>query len=397
MMEVGMASEVDQLVRSIADRRRAARIRGVAAGVAYGLACAIAFAIVKPRAESTLGDILVLLLQSALVASAWVGYVVYARAASSGEVLVWLRKFWPSRGRRMRFASMLGQASAGVTYPVTLQDDSFPTSYYRGGLRLWVLAPVLLFAWVAGLLLMSLFAFAGIGSRMADSALLFVLIVLYTVGFVSLVMNRLKHFGLRTLKADSAAREITGSLDKARRGRRYLGWGVEVFKCPRKPEDLWHEVVIAALKRASIVVIDVTNFKDSEPIQWELGQALSLHDPRDIIVSGQNVIWVLTPSGLARADPATGTITAIIRTGFASSALSAPALIMDAAGRLWITGSRLSVLLPGTLATHLVARTPSLISAAADGPAIWLDTGSALARLQLGTSHATGSKTPLDR
>ena len=31
------------------------------------------------------------------------------------------------------------------------------------------------------------------------------------------------------------------------------------------------------------------------------------------------------------------------------------------------------------------------ISAAADGSAIWLDTGSALARLQLGTSHATGS------
>jgi hypothetical protein len=285
MMEVGMASEVDQLVRSIADRRRAARIRGVAAGVAYGLACAIAFAIVKSRAESTLGDILVLLLQSALVASAWVGYVVYARAASSGEVLVWLRKFWPSRGRRMRFASMLGQASAGVTYPVTLQDDSFPTSYYRGGLRLWVLTPVLLFAWVAGLLLISLFAFVAIGSRIADSALLFVLIVLYTVGFVSLVMNRLKHFGLRALKADSAVREITDSLDKARRGRKYLGGGVEVFKCPRKPKDLWHEVVITALKRASIVIIDVTNFKDSEPIQWELGQALSLRDPRDIILA----------------------------------------------------------------------------------------------------------------
>src|SRR5205807_6001754 len=111
----------------------------------------------------------------------------------------------------------------------------------------------------------------------------------------------------------------------------------------------------------------------------------------------QKVIWVLTPSGLARADPATGTITAIIRTGFASSALSAPALIMDAAGRLWITGSRLSVLLPGTLTTHLVARTPSLISAAADGPAIWLDTGTALARLQLGTSHATGSNAPPSR
>jgi hypothetical protein len=112
------------------------------------------------------------------------------------------------------------------------------------------------------------------------------------------------------------------------------------------------------------------------------------------IVPGQKVTWVLTPSGLAQADPATGTITTIIRTGFASSALSAPALIMDAAGRLWITGSQLSVMLPGTLTTHPVARTPSLITAAADGPAIWLDTGTALTGLQLGTSQATGSNAP---
>jgi hypothetical protein len=286
-----MASEVDQLVQSIANRRRAARIRGVVAGAAYGLACAIVFAIAKSRDESTLGDMLVLLAQSALVASTWVGYVVYARAASSREVLVWLRKFWPSRGRRMRFASVLGQASAGVTYPVTLQDDSFPTSYYAGGLRLWVLTPVLLFAWGIGLLLMGAFVLVAAGSvsHMSDSAVFsaafFVLAVLYTVGFVRLIMKRLKHVGLRTLKADSAVREITDSLDKARQGRKYLGYGVEVFKCPRKPDNLWQEVVTTALKRASIVIIDVTKFKDSPPIQWELGQALSLRDPRDIILA----------------------------------------------------------------------------------------------------------------
>jgi hypothetical protein len=46
---------------------------------------------------------------------------------------------------------------------------------------------------------------------------------------------------------------------------------------------------------------------------------------------------------------------------------------------------------PGTLTTYPVARTPDLISAAADGPAIWVDTGSALVRLQAGTPHATGA------
>jgi hypothetical protein len=100
-------------------------------------------------------------------------------------------------------------------------------------------------------------------------------------------------------------------------------------------------------------------------------------------------VWVLTPSGLARADPATARITAIIHVGYAPSAMSAPALIMDSAGRLWITGSLLTVVVPGTLTAYPVAHTPDLISAAADGPAIWADTGSTLIKLQVKTPAAT--------
>ena len=107
------------------------------------------------------------------------------------------------------------------------------------------------------------------------------------------------------------------------------------------------------------------------------------------IVPGQKAVWVLTPSGLARADPATARITAIIHVGYAPSAMSAPALIMDSAGRLWITGSLLTVVVPGTLTAYPVAHTPDLISAAADGPAIWADTGSTLIMLQVKTPAAT--------
>ena len=107
------------------------------------------------------------------------------------------------------------------------------------------------------------------------------------------------------------------------------------------------------------------------------------------IVPGQKAVWVLTPSGLARADPATSKITAIIHVGYASSAMSAPALIMDSAGRLWITGSLLTVVVPGTLTAYPVAHTPDLISAAADGPAIWAATGSTLIKLQVKTPAAT--------
>jgi hypothetical protein len=106
------------------------------------------------------------------------------------------------------------------------------------------------------------------------------------------------------------------------------------------------------------------------------------------IVPSRNVVWVLTPSGLARTDQATGRITAVIRTGYAPSALSAPALIMDPTGRLWITGSLLTVVIPGNLTAYTVARTPNLINAAADGQAIWVDTDSALVRLEVDTPHA---------
>src|SRR5947207_1046304 len=72
------------------------------------------------------------------------------------------------------------------------------------------------------------------------------------------------------------------------------------------------------------------------------------------IVPGQTAVWVLTPSGLARADPATARITAIIHVGYASSAMSAPALNLDSPRRLWITGPLLIVVLPGTLTASAV-------------------------------------------
>ena len=62
---------------------------------------------------------------------------------------------------------------------------------------------------------------------------------------------------------------------------------------------------------------------------------------------------------------------------------------MDPAGRLWITGSLLTVVVPGTLTAYPVAHTPDLTSAAADGPAIWAATGSTLIKLQVKTPTAT--------
>jgi hypothetical protein len=145
------------------------------------------------------------------------------------------------------------------------------------------------------------------------------------------------------------------------------------------PYGIW--IACAAVDR--ITLISQSSLKPVQSLRVHSGR----YTPQ--IVPGRKAVWVLTPSGLARADPATARITAIIHVGYASSAMSAPALIIDSAGRLWITGSLLTVVLPGTLTAYPVARTPDLISAAADGPAIWADTGSTLIKLQVKTPAAT--------
>ena len=147
------------------------------------------------------------------------------------------------------------------------------------------------------------------------------------------------------------------------------------------PRGIW----IACAAAGRITLINQDSLKPAQSLPVHSGG----YTPQ--IVPGRNAVWVLTPSGLARADPATARITAIIHVGYAPSTMSAPALIMDSADRLWITGSLLTVVVPGTLTAYPVAHTPDLISAAADGPAIWLRTGSTLTRLQLDTPHATGA------
>jgi hypothetical protein len=145
------------------------------------------------------------------------------------------------------------------------------------------------------------------------------------------------------------------------------------------PRGIW--IACAAVDR--ITLINQGSLKPVQSLRVDSGG----YTPQ--IVPGQKAVWVLTPSGLVRADPATARITAIIHVGYVPGAMSAPALIMDSAGRLWITGSLLTVVVPGTLTAYPVAHTPDLISAAADGPAIWTDTGSTLIMLQVKTPAAT--------
>jgi hypothetical protein len=99
------------------------------------------------------------------------------------------------------------------------------------------------------------------------------------------------------------------------------------------------------------------------------------------IASGHQVVWVLTAHGLVRVDPGTGRITAAVQTAWNPQVGVMPALGVDPAGRVWVAGTQLTVLLPGSLTPRRVARADGVTNVAVTGPDLWADTGTTLIRL----------------
>jgi len=108
------------------------------------------------------------------------------------------------------------------------------------------------------------------------------------------------------------------------------------------------------------------------------------------IAPRQRVVWVLTYHGLVRVDPATGKITATVQTTGNLRTDAIPALTVDSTGRVWIAGSPLNVLMPGSPTVHQVADTAGMgiTSVVVVGPNLWADTGTALIELALNRSLA---------
>lgn len=101
------------------------------------------------------------------------------------------------------------------------------------------------------------------------------------------------------------------------------------------------------------------------------------------IVPGQRAVWVLTAAGLVRFDPGTGTITGPVPTAWNPQAGADPGLAVDASGRVWIAGSPVEVLMPGSRAVRPVARTAGVTNVVVAGPDLWADTGTTLIGLQV--------------
>jgi hypothetical protein len=140
------------------------------------------------------------------------------------------------------------------------------------------------------------------------------------------------------------------------------------------PQGVW----IGCGGVAGISLIDPTSMKAIRSSPVNPGE----YSPQ--IVPRQRVVWVLTGAGLVRVDPATGKITATVRTAWdPAQGAGTPALAVDSSGRVWVAGSALSVLVPGRAATHPIAYVFGVTNVMMARSNLWVDTGAALVELDV--------------
>jgi hypothetical protein len=276
-------------VRAYDQRVRRARRVGWAVGIGAFLGGLLLNAVLKSAgSQSTVVDLLELLAQSVWAGGGpIIGYVVYSRLAKRDGLLLWLRKFRKSYGRKIRFLYPLGMACSGMLYPVTVQDPSFRSSAMFSIMRRWILIPATLILWIIGavfLLVLVVFVFG-----FQAPALTVGLALLLWTGYFSWVLWKVMvRSGFVSMPDDvpQARKEARRRFQAALDGKRSPGFGVEVLKCPdekQKDSDgkrntnselaVWQAVVVEALSVADVVVIEVTEMTD--PLFWELTQALT--------------------------------------------------------------------------------------------------------------------------
>jgi hypothetical protein len=139
------------------------------------------------------------------------------------------------------------------------------------------------------------------------------------------------------------------------------------------PQGVW----IGCGGVAGIRLIDPRSLKAVRRVAVDPGEY------RPQIAPGQRAVWVLTAAGLIRVDPGTGRITASVPTAWNPEAAPVPGLAVDASGRVWVAGSPVDVLVPGSLTVRPVARTAGVTSVAVAGSVVWTDTGTTLVGLEV--------------
>jgi hypothetical protein len=196
------------------------------------------------------------------------------------KLLIWLRRFRPTYGKRFRFHTALAEACSGLAYPVTIQDRSYSStmlgSFFGRG---WFVLPVAFLAFMIGMVTMAILSIVFLPGDISELSFGIGVVLLFVLTLY-LTIKAYRRLGYKFYGGQDASLQVVNELDSIKSGKRRIFRGVDVFKCEN---DVWQDVVAAALSKADIAVIDVSEV--TENLEWEISKAFeSLFQDRIIFV-----------------------------------------------------------------------------------------------------------------
>jgi hypothetical protein len=210
--------------------------------------------------------------------------VAAARRRQNGSLVFWLRPFRREPVRRPGFPVILASACAGISTPVTLQDDRHPHApeigFYRNlDFHLTIFVAPLLF----GLILCVPLYFLLQNVPVTGIVILgLVLGPCLGIGLGVLMKSRQRRAGICRLMSDSPEAELPAVLRRlsAGRGRAAGAAGVAVITLPARN---WRAAVLKTLEHSALVVIETTDV--TEDLAWEISAALKQLPPERIVIA----------------------------------------------------------------------------------------------------------------
>ena len=166
------------------------------------------------RSNSVLLDILTIVVQVSFCVPVAIGFWVYSRNLSIGMPLLWLRRFRASDRGKYRFQHLLKGATRGLFSPITIQDQSYRSSYLPGILHPLV-TPAIALLGIFGLLPVALLL-VSVGATAAQFAAAAAIWGMLTAIIGYFVVRRL---GYSLFTGNGGIRSAAARLLRARQGR----------------------------------------------------------------------------------------------------------------------------------------------------------------------------------
>lgn len=222
-----------------------------------------------------------LVMLTAIGAGPGIGLWVGRRRTTVPGLVVWLRRFRPDYGNRLRFHRALGMACCGLANPVTIQDSSFSSSLVAGSNRVGIAGALTALPLALGIGVVLVLGQVEASFNVKQLLVVPVLALWVSVCLLPLLRRR------GVVSRNWSARQVAEYLDAVRCGR-LLSNSVEVLKVARTGDE-WRLVIHEALARADLAVIDVSEMTDA--LIWETDQALQqLHPDRILLVAEEGSV-----------------------------------------------------------------------------------------------------------